>query len=391
MANITTREKSPFWIACYTDANKKQMKRSTKLAATEENKAAAMEMAQQFEKAATGQLSVAQARTVLTDLMAASGQAIEPVTIRQWTERWLARKKPEVAKTSGLFYEGTINMWINWLGPKASLGLASLTLENLVEFRNWLATRVSNTSVNHRMGAIVSILRAAHAEKVIDSNPGEHLRMLKKGAGGHGRQPFTPQQIRALLQVSDPEWRSMIIHGAYTGQRLSDVAMLRWENIDLARKTINLQTRKTGRWMNLPMADALYDHLLAWNAGRESRNTQFPEKVHPYVHPDSAGHVLRTGLCARLSNEFAEIMVNAGIRKLDAEVAEPDRSEERTQFSHSFHSLRHTATSWMREAGVSSSVVMEFIGHDDATISRIYTHTGDDAMRKAAESLPALT
>ena len=66
------------------------------------------------------------------------------------------------------------------------------------------------------------------------------------------------------------------------------------------------------------------------------------------------------------------------------------RDNKRKSNALSFHSLQHTATSWMKEAGIPQSVVQEFIGHDDVTMSRLYTHTGDDAMRKAAASLPKL-
>ena len=54
----------------------------------------------------------------------------------------------------------------------------------------------------------------------------------------------------------------------------------------------------------------------------------------------------------------------------------------------SFHALRHTATSLMKNAGVSSAIVQEFIGHDSPAINAHYTHIETSALRKAAESLP---
>jgi integrase len=36
-----------------------------------------------------------------------------------------------------------------------------------------------------------------------------------------------------VLRVADPELRSMVMIGLYTGQRLGDIAMLTWQNIDL--------------------------------------------------------------------------------------------------------------------------------------------------------------
>jgi integrase len=57
--------------------------------------------------------------------------------------------------------------------------------------------------------------------------------------------------------VADDEWRSMILFGLYTGQRLSDIASLRWSNIDLPRGELPLVTRKTGKTMILPIAAPL--------------------------------------------------------------------------------------------------------------------------------------
>jgi integrase len=54
----------------------------------------------------------------------------------------------------------------------------------------------------------------------------------------------------------------------------------------------------------------------------------------------------------------------------------------------SFHSLRHTATSLLKNAGVSQAVAMEFIGHESEAISQHYTHIEAATMRSAAEKLP---
>jgi len=46
----------------------------------------------------------------------------------------------------------------------------------------------------------------------------------------------------------------MILFGLYTGQRLADVATLRWSNVDLVKGEIRLRTRKTDKVMILPIA-----------------------------------------------------------------------------------------------------------------------------------------
>jgi len=54
----------------------------------------------------------------------------------------------------------------------------------------------------------------------------------------------------------------------------------------------------------------------------------------------------------------------------------------------SFHSLRHTATTLLKSAGVSDAVPREFIGHDSPTVSKHYTHIPTDTRRQAANKLP---
>ena len=57
----------------------------------------------------------------------------------------------------------------------------------------------------------------------------------------------------------------------------------------------------------------------------------------------------------------------------------------------SFHSLRHTATSLLKNAGGSEAIAMDIIGHDSKAISRQYTHIDDAAKRSAFGKMPDVT
>ena len=41
------------------------------------------------------------------------------------------------------------------------------------------------------------------------------------------KRGFNIEEVKAILDVADDEWRSMVLFGLYTGQRLSDIASLR--------------------------------------------------------------------------------------------------------------------------------------------------------------------
>ena len=89
-----------------------------------------------------------------------------------------------------------------------------------------------------------------------------------------------------------------------------------------------------------------------------------------------------------MSRSFGELLVAAGLRS--AAAGEVEEGNARIKHELSFHSLRHTATSLLKEAGVPQSVVMDYIGHGTASVSHGYTHTGKEALEKAAAAFPVL-
>ena len=99
--------------------------------------------------------------------------------------------------------------------------------------------------------------------KLIAENPAETIGRVREFDDQHQdkRRPFTFPELQAVLKVADPEWRSMILLGAYTAGRLADIALLRWANIDLAGAEIRFVSRKTGKTAIIPLSGPLLDHI----------------------------------------------------------------------------------------------------------------------------------
>jgi integrase len=53
--------------------------------------------------------------------------------------------------------------------------------------------------------------------------------------------------------------------------------------------------------------------------------------------------------------------------------------------------LRHTATSLLKNAGVSDVIARDIIGHDSAAVSANYTHIDQETKRVALDKLPDVT
>jgi integrase len=103
---------------------------------------------------------------------------------------------------------------------------------------------------------------------------------------------------------------------------------------------------------------------------------------------------MRPGGSSPLSQQFHDLLVSAGLAKPrppERKSTGKGRDTPREHSEISFHSLRHTATSLLKAAGVSESVTRDIIGHESAEISRHYTHVDEDAKRAAIARLPDVT
>jgi integrase len=297
---------------------------------------------------------------------------------------WLAEKEVEVAVATLQFYRQTVNEFIRYLGARSSNEISEVIRRDIVDYRSNLAQRLTPKTINHRLKTLRSIFQFALRERYITENPASFVKSIKNNAP-RARRPFTLEEVRSILAVANPEWQSLIKFGLYTGQRLGDLARLTWQSIDLISGVIILTTRKTDKRLVIPIAGPLLAHL----------QTCVPRQIQPGspLHPKAYKAVAKAaGHVATLSNQFADILALAGLRR-KAPHHIPNgagRHGGRQRFELSFHSLRHTSVTLLKEAGVPQAVVMELIGHDSPEISQHYTHVGLEALKKACAALPAI-
>lgn len=251
-----------------------------------------------------------------------------------------------------------------------------------IKFRNVLSEHLAAKTVNRYVKTLRMLFKAARRDGFILDDPSEFVERLKDRPKDV-RRPFTLDELRAVMAVADDEWRSMLRFGLFTGQRLYDVANLRWAQIDLAREEIRLTAKKTGKGLTLPLAGPLLRHVLTLVA---------PADPEAPVHPRAFASIQRNrGSVSTLSNQFGDLLARAGLRaKVSHDANKRGRGARRTVSDLSFHSLRHSAVSVLKAAGIAESVVMELVGHDSVEVSRHYTHTGRDALKAAAQALPEL-
>ena len=234
-------------------------------------------------------------------------------------------------------------------------------------------------TTNLALKVVKMMFRSARLDGFVFEDVAEGVKTVK-GNATFERRAFTIEEVRRILDVATDEWRSLVLFGLYTGQRLGDIVALTWSQIDLERDEIRLTTRKTNKPLIVPIAAPLKEHLLEIVAD----DPRAP--VHPRAFQNVASN---QGIVADLSNQFGELLISAGLREAGGGKG-VGRSGRRQGQELSFHSLRHTAVSLLKDAGISDAVVMALVGHNTAAMSRHYTHVGKEALANAARSLPEI-
>lgn len=378
MASLWKHPKSRYWTACFTDSAGRRRKRSTK----ETNRKKAELIAAKLEEAVRRKRTFKQVKGIIEDLRTEiTGERVGDTTVRDFVTTWLSEKTDETKETSMQTYRAASNKFLASLGSKADESLAEITRNDILAFRKSMVGKISATSVNQNLKCIKMLFKAARKHQIIEENPAETVDTVRK-ASVQKRRPFTQDELRLTLQAADPEWKSMILFGLYTGQRLSDIAGLTWANLDLKRDELHFTTAKTGRSMNIPLAAPLRKHL-----------DSLPQAQKPTdpLHPNAYATVSKVGKTTTLSNQFADILANAGLRKpVEHSKKKEGRESPRDQNELSFHCLRHTAVSLLKDAGIPDATVMEMIGHSSLQMSQRYTHVGKEALVKAVAALPNL-
>ena len=380
MASLRRHPRSPYWQAIINLPDGRRTNRSTGTT----NKKEALLIALKFEEAANmgqqGTLVERRARKTIADIFAISNDSsLETSSIKQYLQSWLKRKQIENCEATAERYSAILRHFIAYLGPKAEQDISHLNSREISAARDQLAQKLTPSSANLLVKTLRTALNQALRDGFVDTNEASRVTLIKRLKKAK-RRPFTKPEIRKLLKVADFEWRGIILCGLYTGQRLSDIALLTWENLDLVNAQLTFQTKKTNRSMALPLAKQLKGYFDKIPAGDDPKAPLFPTAYARRIRNNNAGP---------LSNQFNKVMVKAGLADHKSHQSTgKGRTSKRKLNELSFHCLRHTATSMLKNAGVSDAVARDIIGHDSEAISRQYTHIDLAAKRKAIESLP---
>ena len=308
-------------------------------------------------------------------LMRAAGVEIprKRTTWKEFSEQFL--NESDAGEKSILKYRGEIAQFSRFLGTRAGHDLREIIHQDIAAFyRNLQDEGRSAGTAKNTTKTIRAVLQRALLLNYIESNPAALVR-LKSNAGvsESSREPFTQNEIRRLFEIVTGERRIAFLFGLTYGLRAGDAARRRFEEIEI-RDGIHCisfvpeKKRRTGRTITLPLVGELAELLQVQNG-----SGYITPSLAPLQHP---GRWLERS------------MQEAGI---DRKVKEAKKGKGRSVSAKTFHSLRHTISSWLMASGADLRMRQLVCDHDDPRINARYTHASLLGMSKAiTQALPEI-
>lgn len=153
-----------------------------------------------------------------------------------------------------------------------------------------------------------------------------------------------------------------VVFAVLTGMRRGEITNLRWQDVELSRKLIAIQSSPTfktkqGKRRTIPLNEtALY--ILNARHGKDTSEYVFTlngKKIYDEW----------------ITHKFKYYVYEARLKD--------DRLH--------FHSLRHTFASWLVQDGVSIYAVKELLGHSDVKTTQVYSHLQPEQLHSTVNKI----
>lgn len=333
-------------------------------------------------------------------------------TVGAYLDRWLQRKAPSLKTTTLDTYRTHIEKYL-----KPELGrylLKDLRPAHVYAMMDVVADGRSAAMVHRVRATLRTALNAAVRERVLSWNPARDLDMPREERAKV--TPWSAAEVGAFLDgIADDRLANLFHLVAYLGLRRGEVLGLRWDDVDLVRRTVTIRQQIVH--VNRGEQEQACEYCGAVHAGQRF-DAPKTEDSADVVHLDKGtvavllGMQLEQGeeraawgdaytdhglLFARedgnplspswLSQRFGVLRDSVTV-PVDAE--EPD-GPRRPLPKITLHGLRHGTASLMIAAGVDIAIVSKVLRHSTIKLTvDTYGHLLPGVGESAAEARAAL-
>jgi site-specific recombinase XerD len=179
------------------------------------------------------------------------------------------------------------------------------------------------------------------------------------------------EEVRQILsQVRLLRYRTCLTTIYCCGLRLQEGTHLQVSDLDSARKLIHVHRGKGGKDRYVPLPDSTLELLRQYWKTHANPVWIFPASGRGGIHRPTAERPMPIG---NVQDALGAALRASGIRK-----------------KASVHTLRHSYATHLLEAGVNLRLIQEYLGHNSAETTALYTHLTSKAQEMATQVIDHL-
>jgi len=207
---------------------------------------------------------------------------------------------------------------------------------------------------NRELACLRHIFNIAIEWEMLKKNP-VVSRVVKFDKEKSRDRTLEDEEFAGLLRACSGHLLSIVLVALNTGMRVGEILSLKWENVNIDKRKIEIKHTKNGEDRDIPINGFL--HKLLESMPRE----------HVYLFVNRDG-----GKIGSIKTAWNNTTEKAGIEDLR------------------FHDLRHTVATRLAQANVPESVIALILGHKRTTMTSRYINPHWQGMVEAVEELGKL-
>jgi integrase len=240
-----------------------------------------------------------------------TGEAIKSVKLAELADEWAKiERKREPNERYASQCQSTLRRFVEFVrqeNPKADeIAHVTRTLSRAfldAEMKRGVTAKTWNDTLKLLRATFRYLLPAGAINPFADTPTKETETVFRK--------PFTPEELKVILDTAhnDDFIRPLIVTGICTAMRRGDCCLLKWKDVDLARRFITVKTAKTGVTVSIPIFPMLREELAARSSARSQRGEGyvFPEQARMYLeNPDGITWRVKKILAVALGEPLEE-------------------------------------------------------------------------------------
>ena len=213
-------------------------------------------------------------------------------------------------------------------------------------------------TANRVCAAVHTVLTCMHLHEFLDAVPSYEQLPEPESKRSYYTKEEIAEFIRRAPEVTDGQLlQDSIRFALWLAERQGEMLKLTWDRVDLENRVVLFEDVKTGGDHSLPIRnDELFEML----------QRRYHERIDDEVFPWSDR--------GQLIKRFKEL------KKLCGHCPKADKHRL-------WHTLRHTAATWMVESGVPIRTVMTVLNHKQVSTTLRYAKTTDEAKAAGLDAI----